>query len=61
MGVSSQILTIIPGQRSDQVSTIVHEATHFRDTLGTSDHGYGVDVCKQLALDDPDEAVDNAE
>lgn len=61
MGVSFQILTIVESRCSDLISTIVHEATHFRDTLGTSDHGYGVDVCKQIALEDPDEAVDNAE
>lgn len=42
-------------------STLIHEATHLRDVLGTSDHGYGVELCKQFALEDPKKAVDNAE
>lgn len=42
-------------------STIVHEATHFRDVLGTRDHGYGVDYCQQFAREDPEKAVENAE
>lgn len=42
-------------------STIIHEATHFRDTLRTVDHGYDVDYCKQFAREDPDKAVENAE
>lgn len=42
-------------------STIIHEATHFRDVLGTTDYGYGVDYCKQFALEDPEKAVKNAE
>ncbi|VUC32993.1 unnamed protein product [Clonostachys rosea] len=48
------------GHRS-QWDTLIHEATHLRDVLGTSDHGYGVDLCKQFALEDPDKAVDNAD
>lgn len=42
-------------------STIIHEATHFRDVLGTRDHGYGVEYCKQFAIEDPEKAVENAE
>ncbi|KAF7538514.1 hypothetical protein G7054_g2924 [Neopestalotiopsis clavispora] len=49
------------GQHRNQWDTIIHEATHFRDVLGTSDHGYGVEMCKKFALEDPEEAVDNAD
>ncbi|OAL55079.1 zincin [Pyrenochaeta sp. DS3sAY3a] len=44
-----------------QWATIIHEATHFRDTLRTYDHGYGPDLCKQLAISDPARAVTNAD
>ncbi|KAI8287379.1 hypothetical protein K4K60_012560 [Colletotrichum sp. SAR11_57] len=33
----------------------------WEDVLGTTDYGYGVDYCKQFALEDPEKAVKNAE
>ncbi|KAF2705891.1 zincin [Pleomassaria siparia CBS 279.74] len=48
------------GHRS-QWDTLVHEATHFRDVLGATDSGSGVDYCKSIALSDPVTAVKNAE
>ena len=42
-------------------STLIHESTHFRDVLGTIDHGYGADFGKKVAQEDPDKAVNNAE
>ncbi|KAL5390727.1 hypothetical protein PMIN06_008342 [Paraphaeosphaeria minitans] len=44
-----------------QWSTLVHEATHFRELLDTRDHGYTPEVCKQLAKEDPVKAVGNAD
>ena len=41
--------------------TLVHAATHFRQTLGTVDHGYSPEVCKEFAREDPEMAVENAE
>ncbi|KAK7186449.1 hypothetical protein DPSP01_002119 [Paraphaeosphaeria sporulosa] len=53
---------VIPaeGFRS-QWSTLIHEATHFRDLLDTRDYGYTPDVCKQFAKEDPVKAVGNAD
>ncbi|KAK7720286.1 hypothetical protein SLS63_009958 [Diaporthe eres] len=47
-------------ERYNRVLT-AFKATHFRDVLGTTDYGYGVDYCKQFALEDPEKAVKNAE
>ncbi|KAK1533940.1 neutral protease [Colletotrichum paranaense] len=49
------------GRHRNQWDTIIHEATHFRDVLGTTDYGYDVDYCKQFALEDPEKAVKNAD
>lgn len=49
-------------RNSDKIlSTLIHEAMHFRDTLGATDRGTGVEVCKALAIQDPEKAVSNAE
>ncbi|KAJ4359477.1 uncharacterized protein N0V89_000031 [Didymosphaeria variabile] len=45
----------------DGFTTLVHEATHLKELLGTHDYGYTPEVCKQIAREDPVEAVDNAE
>ncbi|KAH6654709.1 hypothetical protein BKA67DRAFT_677239 [Truncatella angustata] len=50
-----------PGGHRSQWDTIVHEATHFRDVLRTVDNGYGVEACKQFALEDPEKAVETAD
>ncbi|KAI9154723.1 Peptidyl-Lys metalloendopeptidase [Paramyrothecium foliicola] len=54
---------IVPpaGQHRNQWDTIIHEAGHFRDVLGTTDYGYGVDYGKQFAREDPEKAVKNAD
>ncbi|KXH66466.1 neutral protease [Colletotrichum salicis] len=49
------------GRHRNQWDTIIHEATHMRDVLGTTDYGYDVDLCKQFALEDPEKAVKNAD
>ena len=39
---------------------MIHEASHFTLNGGTSDHVYGQISSKNLAEDNPDLAVDNA-
>ncbi len=45
----------------DKGGTIVHEMTHFYAVAGTADVVYGVDGCHDLARNDPDGAVENAD
>jgi hypothetical protein len=42
-----------------QFSTILHEWTHAAS--GTKDHAYGDTDCQNLAINDPDDAVENAD
>ena len=42
-----------------KAETILHEHTHA--TARTDDHEYGQDDCRQLAIDDPATAIDNAD
>lgn len=60
----SKFCFVPPSQRNmlnKNGSTLIHEATHFRDVLGTVDNGYGVEACKKFALEDPEKAVSTAE
>ncbi|THU90099.1 peptidyl-Lys metalloendopeptidase [Dendrothele bispora CBS 962.96] len=41
--------------------TLVHESSHFTQIAGTSDNAYGQEDAMELALEDPDMAVDNAD
>ncbi|KAF5357494.1 hypothetical protein D9758_012510 [Tetrapyrgos nigripes] len=41
--------------------TLVHESTHFTKLAGTADHVYGQSGAKDLAKEDPDEAITNAD
>jgi peptidyl-Lys metalloendopeptidase len=44
-----------------RAGTIVHELSHFSILAGTSDFAYGQSAAKQLALQDPNRAVQNAD
>lgn len=50
-----------PTGTNSQAGTLVHEATHWDVVAGTGDHEYGQEDCQQLAKDDPDLAIDNAD
>jgi peptidyl-Lys metalloendopeptidase len=41
--------------------TLVHEMSHFNVTAATDDHVYGQSAAKNLAITDPDSALDNAD
>lgn len=41
--------------------TLVHEMSHFTVVAGTDDHAYGHTNCKNLALSNPDLALNNAD
>lgn len=44
-----------------KAGTLSHEMSHFDDVGGTKDHQYGEGNCKQLAKDNPDQAMTNAD
>jgi len=44
-----------------QAGTLIHELSHFLIVGGTVDHVYGQDNAKELALNSPDQAVNNAD
>ena len=46
---------------NSMASTILHEVSHFNVVAGTDDVVYGYDGSAQLAIDDPDAAVTNAD
>lgn len=48
------------GQDS-KAGVLTHEMSHFTDVGGTDDFEYGANECKQLAIDDPSEALYNAD
>lgn len=41
--------------------TIVHEVSHFNVVIGTDDHGYGQGAAQNLAKQNPDRALTNAD
>ena len=43
------------------VSTLIHEASHFSDTMATKDWRYFMDKCLTLGSDNPDQAINNAD
>lgn len=47
--------------RDSQVSTLIHEVTHFVDTFGARDHQYFMDQSRKLAWTHPDLAIENAD
>lgn len=44
-----------------QAGTLVHEMSHFRVVASTDDHAYGTNAAKNLANNNPTDAVDNAD
>jgi peptidyl-Lys metalloendopeptidase len=44
-----------------KAGTIIHETSHFNVVAGTNDWAYGQSACRNLAITDPDRAVDNAD
>ena len=44
-----------------KAGTLIHETSHFTVVAGTNDHVYGQSGAKNLALTDPDSALDNAD
>lgn len=47
--------------RDSRAGTIVHELSHFNEVIGTFDFQYGQTDSRQLAIDNPDQAVFNAD
>jgi len=50
-----------PYQTDSQAGTIVHELSHFVDVAATSDFAYGQTLCRNLAINNPANAVNNAD
>ncbi|MCX5893166.1 MAG: M35 family metallo-endopeptidase, partial [Deltaproteobacteria bacterium] len=44
-----------------QGGVILHEMSHFYVVASTNDHFYGQPRCRDLAKNDPDSAIDNAD
>ncbi|KAL0951697.1 hypothetical protein HGRIS_008373 [Hohenbuehelia grisea] len=44
-----------------RAGTIIHESSHFTKNGGTDDHVYGQTKCKDLAIRNPKQAVNNAD
>jgi peptidyl-Lys metalloendopeptidase len=44
-----------------KAGTIVHEASHFLSNGGAQDYRYGHERCLELAINDPDLAIMNAD
>jgi len=44
-----------------QFGTIIHEVSHFNVVAGTDDHVYGQAGCRALAINNPSQAIDNAD
>ncbi|TCK37928.1 lysine-specific metallo-endopeptidase family protein [Paraburkholderia sp. BL8N3] len=47
--------------KDSKMLTIIHEATHFLDTIRTSDHAYGQFLSRRLAMQSPEKALKNAD
>jgi peptidyl-Lys metalloendopeptidase len=50
-----------PTGTDSKAGTIVHELSHFNVVAGTDDNVYGQSLCRQLARDNPAEAIANAD
>jgi len=44
-----------------QSGTLLHELSHFNNIGGTGDHAYGTGACRNLAISNPNNAVNNAD
>ena len=47
--------------KDSMVSTLIHEASHFKDTFGTRDHIYYMSKSLQFAKTNPELTLDNAD
>jgi peptidyl-Lys metalloendopeptidase len=47
--------------KDSMVSTLIHEASHFKDTFGTQDHIYHMSKALQFAKTNPELTLDNAD
>lgn len=47
--------------KDSMVSTLIHEASHFEDTMATKDWKYFMRECLPLAEENPEQAIDNAD
>ncbi|MGF6932355.1 hypothetical protein OKW41_001494 [Paraburkholderia sp. UCT70] len=43
------------------VSTLIHEASHFQDTMGTKNWKYFMNECLSWGGTNPEQAIDNAD
>lgn len=50
-----------PVNRDSQAGTLVHEVSHFDVVAATDDFVYGENLAKNLALTNPDQAINNAD
>jgi hypothetical protein len=48
-------------EKDSIVSTLIHEASHFQDTMGTKDWKYFMDKCLSWGKTSPEQAIDNAD
>jgi len=44
-----------------QAGTLLHELSHFNNIGATRDHAYGTGACRNLAINNPNNAVNNAD
>lgn len=44
-----------------KAGTLIHEMSHFNVVAGTNDHAYGQPAARNLAISNPDRALDNAD
>lgn len=43
------------------VSTLIHEVSHFNDTMSTRDHRYFISKCLTFGSENPNQAINNAD
>ncbi|WP_175855331.1 M35 family metallo-endopeptidase [Burkholderia cepacia] len=48
-------------EKDSIVSTLIHEVSHFDDTMGTRDHKYFMEECLAFGAENPNQAINNAD
>ncbi|WP_269503818.1 M35 family metallo-endopeptidase [Burkholderia sp. IMCC1007] len=48
-------------EKDSMVSTLIHEVSHFDDTMGTRDHRYFMEECLTLGAENSNQAINNAD
>jgi len=48
-------------EKDSMISTLIHEASHFDDTMGTRDHRYFMEECLTFGAENPNQAINNAD